>query len=287
MVRLLSCVALGLTVISGQASLGTEPAAMHGPPAWQDGGSVYSVNTGSSVGDDTQPAQTSQNVDPYVVHAAHRAESTSAGSGDPRTTAGDPRTTAGDQRRLAPPTDSARSPNITFTDEGQPARGVAQRKIDLGFPMDSIYTMASALAIVVGAFLLCAWLLRRGTGRAAGRRGELPAEVVSVLGRVPLAARQFAQLLRVGNKLVLISLSPAGAETLTEVTDPAEVDRLAGLCQQSDPHSTTKAFDQVFRQLAREPASNGFLGDEMHLPTLSPPPEFDSLLTPRVEAARA
>ena len=52
-------------------------------------------------------------------------------------------------------------------------------------------------------------------------RGSLPTDVVSVLGRVPLAARQLAELLRVGNKLVLVSLTPTGAQTLTEVTDPA------------------------------------------------------------------
>jgi hypothetical protein len=86
----------------------------------------------------------------------------------------------------------------------------------------------------------------------------LPGDVVSVLGRVPLAARQFAHLLRVGNKLVLVTLTPSGAETITEVTDPVEVDRIVGLCQQFNPHSTTKAFEHVFRQLSRESAPVGF-----------------------------
>ena len=126
-------------------------------------------------------------------------------------------------------------------------------------PAGSLYTIFSALAIVIGAFLIFAWLLRRGGRRTAA---ALPADVVSVLGRVPLAARQCAQLLRVGNKLVLVSITPTGAETLTEVTDPAEVDRLVGLCQQYSPHSTTKAFEQVFRQLSRESAPSGFLGGE-------------------------
>jgi hypothetical protein len=99
--------------------------------------------------------------------------------------------------------------------------------------------------------------LKRGSRVAAQ---ALPAEVVSVLGRVPLEPRQVAQLLRVGNKLVLISLSPGGAETLTEVTDPVEVDRIVGLCRQSLPDSTTKAFEQVFQQLSRDPAPGGFLG---------------------------
>jgi flagellar biogenesis protein FliO len=121
-----------------------------------------------------------------------------------------------------------------------------------------MYKIITGLAIVVGAFLIFAWALRRG-GRTAGR-GNLPADVVSVIGRVPLAARQFAELLRVGNKLVLVSLTPNGAQPISEVTDPAEVDRLLGLCQQNNPHSTTKAFEQVFRQLSTEAAPSGFLG---------------------------
>jgi flagellar biogenesis protein FliO len=142
----------------------------------------------------------------------------------------------------------------------------------------------SALAFVIGMFLLCAWLLRRGT---RGTAALLPAEVVSVLGRVPLASQQFAQLLRVGNRLVLVSMSPSGARALTEITDRAEVDRLAGLCQQSDPHSTTQAFEQVFRQLAREPAPRGFFGSETIPPTFSPPPDLKSFRIPRDEATRA
>jgi flagellar biogenesis protein FliO len=113
----------------------------------------------------------------------------------------------------------------------------------------------------------------------------LPTDVVSVLGRVPLAARQVAQLLRVGNKLVLVSLTPGGAKTLTEVTDPVEVDRIVGMCQQLNPHSTTKAFEQVFQQLSRESAPNGFLGSELSLPPLSS--ALDKIRPPRGEVAHA
>jgi flagellar biogenesis protein FliO len=91
----------------------------------------------------------------------------------------------------------------------------------------------------------------------------LPEEVVSVLGRVPLAARQFAELVRVGNKLVLLSVTQTGAEPLTEITDSAEIDRLVGLCRQRSKGSSTAEFDQVFRRLADETAPTGFLGNEM------------------------
>jgi hypothetical protein len=68
--------------------------------------------------------------------------------------------------------------------------------------------------------------------------------------------------LRIGNKLVLVALTPNGPTTLTEVTDPSEVDRIVGLCQQFDPHSATKAFEQVFQQFSHEPTGGGFLGSD-------------------------
>jgi flagellar biogenesis protein FliO len=107
----------------------------------------------------------------------------------------------------------------------------------------------------------------------------LPEEVVSVLGRVPLAARQVAELVRVGNKLVLISITPHGAEPLTEITDPAEIDRLVGLCHQGAKGSSTEEFDQIFRKLADESAPAGFLGDEA--------PRVESRLTPSADVFAA
>jgi flagellar biogenesis protein FliO len=161
-------------------------------------------------------------------------------------------------RRLAPP--SAHDATAGAT-EGH-ASSSTRRLAGFGMPLQSIYTVITALAIVLGAFLLFAWAIRRGGKNSIARRGSLPSEVVNVLGRVPIAARQFAQLLRVGNKLVLVALTPAGPTTLTEVTDPAEVDRLVGLCQQSDSKSSTKTFENVFQQFTTEPTNGGFLGSE-------------------------
>jgi flagellar biogenesis protein FliO len=134
--------------------------------------------------------------------------------------------------------------------------------MDFGLPTQSIYTIVTGLAIVIGSFLLFTWALKKSGGAATKRRGTLPSEAVSVLGRVPLAPRQFADLVRVGNKLVLVAQTPTGPTPLTEVTDPVEVDRLVGICQQSTTTSTTKAFEQIFQQMTSEPATGGFIGDE-------------------------
>ncbi len=81
----------------------------------------------------------------------------------------------------------------------------------------------------------------------------LPKEVFEIIGRAPLGARQQVQLLRCGSKLLLVSITPQGTETLTEVTDPVEVDRIAGICRQGNPKSSTAAFRQVFQQMAAAP----------------------------------
>jgi flagellar biogenesis protein FliO len=123
---------------------------------------------------------------------------------------------------------------------------------------ESLSTAGAGLALVVGLFLVCMWLLRRGGGKPAG---VLPSEAFSVLGRAPLTAQSFAHLLRIGNKLVLVAISPDGAQPLTEVVDPLEVDRLTGLCASGRGLGPTAEFQQVLSQLAREPA-RGFLGGE-------------------------
>ncbi|HEX4146398.1 MAG TPA: flagellar biosynthetic protein FliO [Pirellulales bacterium] len=104
--------------------------------------------------------------------------------------------------------------------------------------------VVGSLSGVIGLFLIVAWLMRRGSPRAGGL---LPREVVEVLGRAPLADRRQMQLLRLGNKLVLIAVSPTGIDTLAEITDPAEVDRLTGFCYQGHPNSSTVAFHKVFK----------------------------------------
>jgi flagellar biogenesis protein FliO len=65
----------------------------------------------------------------------------------------------------------------------------------------------------------------------------------------------------VGNKLVLVAMTPGGVQPLTEVTDPMEVDRLTGLCASGRGHGPSAEFQQVLAQLSREPA-RGFLGAE-------------------------
>jgi flagellar biogenesis protein FliO len=113
----------------------------------------------------------------------------------------------------------------------------------------SLVTVATSLAVVLGLFALLVWFTRRGTNRG---NGQLPGEVVETLGRVPLNKQQEMHLVRVGNKLLLLAVTPQSAETLTEITDASEIERLTQLCQLSHPGKLTASFQQVLAQLHRE-----------------------------------
>jgi len=229
-----------------------------GPPDWKDGGkSVYLpaaplIPTATKPTAAAAPITTAKKLDTNVLPAAHEQIAPVEDAA----------------RHLAPP--SAPQGNDKLADPNGRANAAPRKAINFDVPTQVLYKIATALAIVLGAFLLFTWTLRRGGRGSSGRRGMLPTDAVSVLGRVALTGKQMAELLRVGNKLVLVAITPGGAETLTEVTDPVEVDRLMGICQQHDRFSTTKAFEQVFQQMSREPAAGGYFGAEALPPSISP-----------------
>lgn len=127
----------------------------------------------------------------------------------------------------------------------------------LSNPTESLITMGGSLCVVLTLFFGLAWLTRRGLPKGTGK---LPGEVVEVLGKAPLVKGQELQLIRVGQRLVLICVTAHGAETLTEIVERTEVDRLSAICRSNSPSSMTAAFNQVLTGVGREPAS-GFAGN--------------------------
>jgi len=139
-----------------------------------------------------------------------------------------------------------RDPRNGADNESQPK---APRTVARQSSGPSLWTTFLSLGIVLGLFTASVWFLKKFSPTAAPR---LPNEVLEVLGKTPLAGRQSAHLVRLGNKLLLISLTASGAETLTEVTDPIEVDRLAGLCRAQQPQSATASFRSLMEQFGKD-----------------------------------
>ncbi|MBI1902280.1 MAG: FliO/MopB family protein [Planctomycetia bacterium] len=131
----------------------------------------------------------------------------------------------------------------------------AERSSPPALNLSPMVTTGASLAVVLGLFLLLAWALKRKMPQAST---PLPGEVLEVLGRGSLPGKHTLHLVRCGAKLLLVCTAPSGPETLTEISDPDEVARLAALCREANPRSSSRAFHEVLREMEREPHAPGF-----------------------------
>lgn len=115
-------------------------------------------------------------------------------------------------------------------------------------PARALSTVISSVVVVLGLFALLVWGARRTRPR---HHAALPGEVLEMLGRAPLNARQEMQLVRVGNKLLLLSVTATAAETLTEITDPEEIDRLAGICRHGQSDGISVSLREMLAHLGK------------------------------------
>lgn len=220
--------------------------------AWADDGSrtLLEFTRGEVQGPVQGPSEARR-----VVSASGAVNSPSAEASSPGTLRTDSPTA---RRVMAPPTRSRIASPGSSANKNSPRHATAPNS-SISMPkIDSFATAGAGLAIVLSLFFACAWMMRKSGPKPSS---PLPNEAVAVLGRVPLAARNFAHLLQVGNKLVLVSVTHDGVTPITEVTDPIEVQRLLGLCLRGSQPSTTVEFHNVLEKLSKEPAS-GFLGNE-------------------------
>ncbi|GIW95088.1 MAG: hypothetical protein KatS3mg110_3129 [Pirellulaceae bacterium] len=137
---------------------------------------------------------------------------------------------------------SVREPMQLPHRSGQREPAAARPK--LGSP--PIATVAGSLAVVCGLFLGLAWLWRTVAPR---HYLPLPKSVLCSLGRTSLPPRHTLHLIQLGNKLVLVATGNGQIQPLAEVTDPQEVARLCGLCEQQRTGSITSSFRQVLSQM--------------------------------------
>ncbi|QDU55305.1 FliO/MopB family protein [Aeoliella mucimassa] len=159
--------------------------------------------------------------------------------------------------------DSARRPHFGTTPSiSNPTTAAGERSSAMvqNWARSSGMTAVTALAFVIGLFMLLAWFVKRGMPQGSQ---ILPAEAVRMLGRIPLGGKQFGHLLHLGNKLVLVSVSQGGVEKLAEIDDPQEVVRMLAVCSKSAGKGSQKEFEEIFGQFAKEKTEPGFLGNEV------------------------
>jgi len=109
-------------------------------------------------------------------------------------------------------------------------------------------TTLGGLAIVVALILIVAKVVRK---HVPAGPGLLPAEALQILGRRNLEQRHTIHLVRCGARILIVGASQQGLNTLAEITDPVEVDYLAGLCRQSG-QDAAGSFGQLFKRFQPE-----------------------------------
>lgn len=112
-------------------------------------------------------------------------------------------------------------------------------------PAGTWWTTLGSLTAVLALVYLTAKVLRKSMPTA---QRSLPVEVVQVLGRKALDYRNTIHLVRFGSRLLILGSSQQGLAPLGEISDPVEVDFLAGLCKPSEPGSVADTFQQLFRR---------------------------------------
>jgi flagellar biogenesis protein FliO len=69
----------------------------------------------------------------------------------------------------------------------------------------------------------------------------LPTEALELLGKRTIEPRVSIQMVRCGGKILVLGVSPEGIRTLSEISDPVEVDLLAGACRRRESEGSAAA----------------------------------------------
>lgn len=110
-------------------------------------------------------------------------------------------------------------------------------------PSTSVWGSLIGLAVVVGMMLVASrWLRVHGPPSLRG----LPNEAVESLGQRVLSRGVAVHLVRCGSRMLILGVGPDGVRTLSEITDPVEVDLLAGACRRRDESASGNSFSQLF-----------------------------------------
>ncbi len=152
-----------------------------------------------------------------------------------------------DQRLPGPsPATSRHEPNAAGTTPG------------LGQGAKSLMQTGVALAIVLALLFCFVWVFKRTAPKSLL---PLPTEALQVLGNAPLHGKQHLRLIRLGHRVLLLTVSETTSQTLAEVTDPEEVKHLLELCQGTNVRAQAQTFEAVLREHGRE-RTKGFLGSQ-------------------------
>ena len=139
-----------------------------------------------------------------------------------------------------------------------------------------LVSVLGSLCLVLGAFFLFVLLMKK-VGPKNG--GNLPKDALENIGRYPLNPKLQLNLIRLGNRLILVAVTPdGGVETISEIESPDEVAHILAQCRKLDPNGSQAQFKSVLNEFAQEKSSSGFFGPSDPKRKTNTTPTLSSLL---------
>lgn len=129
-----------------------------------------------------------------------------------------------------------------------------------------------SLAAVIALIFATRWVVRRLAARTGGMAAQLgpagraPSGVLTVLARYPVARGQSLVLLKMDQRVLLLSQSSEGFRTIAEVTDPDEVASLIIRTRDEEGESLAAKFTSMLKRFERDPE----FGDRAGMPSRTP-----------------
>ena len=145
-----------------------------------------------------------------------------------------------------------------------------------GSQLMPLLSALGSLCLVLGTFFVFVLLLKK-VGPKNG--GSLPKEALENVGRYALNPKLQLNLIRLGNRLILVAITPDGAvETISEIDSKDEVTQILGMCRKLDPNGSQTQFREVLHELEQEKTPGGFFGPNDPKRKTNAAPTLSSLL---------
>jgi len=146
----------------------------------------------------------------------------------------------------------------------------------VGSQLMPLLSVLGSLCLVLGAFFMFVLFMKK-VGPKTG--GNLPREALENVGRYPLNQKLQLNLIRLGNRLILVAVTPdGGVETISEIESPDEVAQILAQCRKLDPNGSQAQFKTVLDEFAQEKNHGGFFGPNDPKRKTNATPTLSSLL---------
>ncbi len=133
---------------------------------------------------------------------------------------GSPKSVKGKASSLSAQSIPLRKPIETKSNEAKPPGRNRSPK--------SVWVTATSLVLVLILIILGASLWKKHGPQS---KSSLPVDVFQLLGKKAVDQRNQIYFFRTGSKVLIVSSGVDGMRTLSEITDPVEVDYLTGVCK--------------------------------------------------------